>query len=477
MMLRSWDEGVWKWMLFLYNSGTDLNDTIANEGRPLLLTRPVITVGIVDALVGCADSVPLGNRLILVPDVVSLIVRLWVEDLEIPGRPNMVHNELTFVMYHIVNDSQNDSTFSTLVGAVNGAETVMRSATNRFRRLVSSTNSKEMESQLAFIDLLAENPMLRDAMHEVDALSVTLTAIDALTKQSNQIDACRALESCIDIMLLKHLLSGPNVKPLIHSINKGLLRTLYDARVAFGSNEECCEVLAEVIILVIGPSLIFRSVLHAVERAELKTGVFAAYRSAEHEFHEWETLTEVYQDMIQFKHEVDEELVHCGFLNCPTSDVRVKFHRCGRCQYKKYCSKECQQQDWPKHKRQCHKESANEITPVSDREFARDRAEFEVRMNIRSLFERVQKNPALQTTQDLMFQVDFTTLDRNISIGVAPFAPSPHEERRAAIYAKVQSGREAIQSLGLVTGWKELQRSSQPENILFPDKFRKLIIE
>ncbi|KAJ6498945.1 hypothetical protein C8R45DRAFT_980449 [Mycena sanguinolenta] len=477
MMLRLWDEGVWKWMLFLYNSGIDLNDTIANEGRPILLTRPVITVGIVDALVGCADSVPLGNRLILVPDVVSLIVRLWVEDLEIPGRPNMVHNELTFAMYHLVDDSQNDSIFSNLARAVDsGAETIMRSATNHFRRLVSSTNPKEIESQLSFIDLLAENSMFRDAMHEVDAFSVTLSAMDALTKQSHQIHACSALESCIN-MLLKHLLSGTSVKSLIHCINKGLLRTLYDARVAFGSNEDCCEALAEVIILVLGPSLIFRSVLHAVERAEVKNGVFAAYRSTGHDFHEWETLAEVYQDMIQFKHEIDEDLVNCGNLDCPTSDVRVKLHRCGRCQYKKYCSKECQQRDWPEHKRHCRREAANEITPVSDREFARDRAEFEVRMNIRDLLQRVQKNPALQTTQDLMFQVDFTTLDRNISIGVAPFTPSPHEERRAAIYAKVQSGREAIRSLGLVTGWRELQRSSQPGNFLFPDKFRKLIIK
>jgi hypothetical protein len=257
MILHLWDAGVWKWMLFLYNSGVDLNDTIANEGRPLPLTRQIMVVGIVDALVGCADSVPLGKRLILIPDIVSLIGRLWVEDLEIPGRPNMVHKELTFAMYHIMNDSQDGSIFLTLVNAVDGgAETIMQAATTHFRRLVSSTpiDPKDIDSQAYFIDFLAKNPTLRDAMHAVDTLSVTLSAIDVLSKQSAQIRGHGAVESCIDLILLPHLLSGTSVKPLIHSINKGLLRTLYDARVAFRQNEDCCEAIAELIIQIVGKS-------------------------------------------------------------------------------------------------------------------------------------------------------------------------------------------------------------------------------
>jgi hypothetical protein len=257
MMLHSWDAGVWKWMLFLYNAGVDLNISIANEGGPLPLTRQSITVGIMDALVGCADSVPLGKRLIRVPDIVALIAKLWAEDLEIPGRPNVVHKELTFTMYHIMNDALDDYIFSTLVDAVDGgAETIMRAATAHFRRLVSSAPiiSKDIDSQIFFIEFLAKNPMLRDAMHKdtVNTLSIALSAIDALAKQSAQVRGYETVQSCIDVFLLQHLLSGTNVKPLIHSINNGLLRTLYDARVAFRLNEDCCEALAEVIIRVVG---------------------------------------------------------------------------------------------------------------------------------------------------------------------------------------------------------------------------------
>ncbi|KAJ6594251.1 hypothetical protein B0H19DRAFT_1094641 [Mycena capillaripes] len=476
MMLQLWDAGVWKWMLFLYNSGIDLNDTITNEGRPLP-TRQMIAVGIVDALVGCADSVPLGKRLMLIPDIVSLIGRLWVEDLEIPGRSHMIHKELTFAMYHLMNDSRDGSIFSTLVDAVDGgAVTIMQAATNHFRRLISSTplELKDIDSQVYFVDFLVQNSILRDAMHEVDTLSVALAAVDALTKQSTPI-CDTTVASCVDRVLLPHLLSGTSVKPLIHCINKGLLRTLYDARVAFRHNEECCESLADIIIQIISPSLIFRSVLHAVQRSEVKTGFFASYYSARSEFHEWETLHEVYQDMIQFKHGLDEALKPCGFVNCPTNEIdnQVKLQRCGRCQYKRYCSKECQQQDWPNHKPYCQKESAQEITPVSDREFVRERAEFEVRMNMRSLCERIQKNPALQTKQDLMFQVDFTTLDKNISIGLVPGGRPDKPERVAAIYARVQNGREAIRSLGLVSGWEQLKMGAQPGSRLFPEKFEK----
>ncbi|KAJ7045865.1 hypothetical protein C8F04DRAFT_1066463 [Mycena alexandri] len=479
MMLQLWDAGVWKWMIFLYNSGVDLNDTIANEGRPLSLTRQLITVGIVDALVGCADSVTLGKRLILVPDIVSLIGRLWVEDVEIPGRPNMVHKELTFTMYHIMNDdTTNGSIFSTLLDAVDGgAQTIMKAATDHFRRLISSTpvDPKDIDSQVYFIEFLATNSVLGDALHEVETLSVATLAIDALTKQSEQSKAHGAVKSCIELFL-HHLLSGTSVKPLIHAINKGLLRSVYDARVAFHSNEDCCEALAEIIIQVVAPGLIFRSVLHAVERSETKTGFLASYRRARAEFHEWETFDEVYQDMIKFRNTIDEDVKPCGRFACVAdeSDAQVKLQRCGRCQYKMYCSKACQQEDWPNHKRHCRKESALEITPVSDREFARERAEFEVRSDMTSLCQRVKKNPALQTTEGLVFQVDFTTLDRNISIAIVPSERADRPDRTVAIYALVQSGAKKVRSLGLVTGWKELQMSTQPGSLFYPEKFEKL---
>ncbi|KAJ7497628.1 hypothetical protein FB451DRAFT_239393 [Mycena latifolia] len=473
MMLHSWGAGVWKWMLFLYNSGVDLNDTIANEDRPLPMTRQVVAVAIVDALVGCADSVPLGKQLILIPDIVSLIGRLWVENLPIPGRPNMVHTELTFAMYHIMNDdATNGSILSTLIDAIDGgAMKIMQAATNHFRQLLASQpiSTSSIGSQVYFIDFLAKNEKLRDAMHELDTLSVTLRAIDALIAQRPESIAAEAAESCIGLILLPHLLSGPTVKPLIQAINNGLMRSLYGARVAFRRAKGCCDAIADVLIHVVGPSLVFRSVLHSVERAESKTGFFASYHAAGSEFAEWETLDEVYQDMIIFKRDLDETIHPCGRKACPTNedDTPVKLQRCARCQYKRYCSKECQQQDWPDHKRHCTKEDAREITPVSDREFARDLAELEVKMNMGSLRKRIQNNPALKSsTEDLMFQVDFTTLNKNISIGIVPYKKAAAgRERVAAIYAKVKSGREEIRSLGNVTGWDELQTSAQVRNM------------
>ncbi|KAJ7187898.1 hypothetical protein C8R46DRAFT_1053007 [Mycena filopes] len=489
MMLQLWDAGVWKWMVFLYNSGVELNETIANEGRPLALTRQLTTVGIVDALVGCADSEALGKRLIRVPDIVSLIGRLWIEDVEIPGRPNMVHTELTFTMYHIMNDdATNGSIFSTLVDAIDGgALAIMTAATNHFRRIASSAaiDPEAISSQVYFIDFLAKKPVLRDALHEVETLAVGILAIDALSKQSGHVGAHGAVESCIELLFLQHLLSGTNVKPLIQAINKGLLRCIFDARVAFNSNDECCEGLADIIIGVVAPALVFRSVLHAVERSENKSGFFAAYavyRRTSSEFHEWETFDEVYRDMIRFRTGIDEDIKFCGRFACPAdeSDVQVKLQRCGKCQYKRYCSRECQQLDWPDHKRHCRKDSppvdgsniSKEITPVSDKEFARDRAEFEVRMELKSLRERVKKNPLLEMTQDLVFQVDFTTLDKSISIALVPGERPPKPDPVLAIYAMVQSGREKIRSLGLVTGWKELQ--IQPGSLLYPERFEKL---
>ncbi|KAJ6625789.1 hypothetical protein B0H10DRAFT_2430190 [Mycena sp. CBHHK59/15] len=475
MMLQMWSAtGVWKWILFLYNAGQDLNDTIANADRPLPMTRQTITLGIVDVLVGCADSVSLGKQLLLVSDLVSLIGKLWVENLEIPNRPNMVHQELTFTMYHIMNDdTANGAVIATLVGGVDGgAKTIMDAVTEHFRRLSSAVplDAHRIEEQVHFIEFLVKNPMLRDAMHEVDTLSVAIMAIGALANKS--VDSCKTAahevaETCVGLLLF-HLLSGPNVRSLIQAVNDGLLRTLYDARVAFDAHNGCCDAIEEVVLSVIAPSLVFRSVLHAVERSESKTGFFKSYNSTTTEWIEWDTLYEVYQDTIIFRHDTDQlvDSRPCGrkdAIQCPTRSFdTVKLQRCARCQYRRYCSRECQQQDWPEHKRYCLKESEQEITPVSDREFARELAEWEVKIHMGSIRKRIQKNPELKnSTGDLMLQVDFSTLDKNIAIGLAPGHTKPGKSRVAAIYAKVQSGRVAVRSLGLVSDWSELQESAK----------------
>ncbi|KAJ7282886.1 hypothetical protein C8J57DRAFT_1499848 [Mycena rebaudengoi] len=486
LMLQAWSAGVWKWMLFLYNSGIDLNDTVAKQGRPLSrVTRQTVTVGLMDALIGCADSVPLGKRLLLVPDVVALIGKLWVENLQIEGRPaDMVHRELTFVMYHIMNDDKtaNGSVTTTLIDAVDGgAKTIIHATTQHFQRLLSvpeaSLDFKRVKEHIYFVEFLTKTSTLRDAMHEDETLSVAILAVDVLTRTARRIGTTQAhavVEICVGLLLLPHLLSGANVQPLIKAINKGLLRTLYNARLTFRAHNDCCDALTDVILGVVCPSLAFRSVTHAIERAEHKTGFFASYEidKDKHRFEEWDTFFEAFHSTIYFRGENDYVTSSraCGRSECLTnaSEDTIKLQRCARCQYRMYCSRECQQQDWPKYKHMCRKEDDEMITPISDREFVRDLAEWEVKMNMGSLCKRMQKNPALKdATADLMLQVDFTSHERDIAIGLVPNEHTRRVDkpRTVAIYGKVQSGREVLRTLGLVTEWEELREDAKLKNM------------
>ncbi len=54
--------------------------------------------------------------------------------------------------------------------------------------------------------------------------------------------------------------------------------------------------------------------------------------------------------------------------------------------------------------------------------------------------------------------VDFTTMKRYLKIGGIPLS-DPSKEPTGAIYAKVQFGKNVVQSLGAVAAWSELKDS------------------
>jgi MYND finger len=55
----------------------------------------------------------------------------------------------------------------------------------------------------------------------------------------------------------------------------------------------------------------------------------------------------------QKKREYQEKLGKCNNRNCGKSVLDATLMNCGNCQIYKYCSKDCQAQDWPEHKKVC----------------------------------------------------------------------------------------------------------------------------
>ncbi|KAJ7646958.1 hypothetical protein FB45DRAFT_860347 [Roridomyces roridus] len=381
-----------------------------------------------------------GKKLVVVPDIVGLIGRLWTENLALAN--NTVHDELIFIIQCILENRKTDSVLSVLIDAVGGAKTFMEAALDRFRRLssVGQVVVEDIAPQLMFISFLTENLMiLHDVMHEVDVFSATLPAIGSLTQ--------RAEGSII-----------------------GLLQTLYDARIAFLYSEDTKALVKAVEFIlkhVIALSLVFRSVLHAVERSDSVFIDYAEYRSEIDvpALPEWETFYNYYLITFASRNSLDRVFrAGCGLSACAKRDDNGDFKRCGKCQHETYCSKECQQLAW---REQILLRQARQIIrgpllcPVSDREFVRKMAIFEVHQHMKTLWERIQSHPTLAAPNaDLMFQVDFTTVEKDITVAPVDESMDPSQRRgKAFVFGKVKAGREVYMVLAQMTGMFMLKKS------------------
>lgn len=333
MIERIWNDGVWKWMLFFYNGGAPLNDTISGEAKVPAATRQMSTAILTDIICGCADSTRMGKRLATSPLIITMMGKLWAQDLEIPNAPaHLIHSQLTEGIFQIVNDDpvpRNDpkSAFNILLASLDkGANTLMDLATKHLARLVEAKPivADDVQHQVSFIHFLTKDtPIMVDELHAVGTISVAVKVVRALSSkkiEQRETPTHKAAELCIGFLLLAHLLSGPNVSPLTQAVKDGLLKALYDARIKFAAHKGCCSAIGDILINVIGepgrigwpfcsqivcvgPSLAFRSVLHAVEHVENKTEILT--RGAE-DFEDFDELYEEFQNTLSERDEIDE---------------------------------------------------------------------------------------------------------------------------------------------------------------------------
>lgn len=78
---------------------------------------------------------------------------------------------------------------------------------------------------------------------------------------------------------------------------------------------------------------------------------------------EEQRLNKAYEEKIK---SLETPFVGRECLNCWKTEQDIKLYGCARCRIAKYCSTECQKEDWPKHKQVCQIFKESQIIDKKD---------------------------------------------------------------------------------------------------------------
>jgi len=279
LMLDTWKNGAWKWLLFFYNAGSDLNDTIANSDRPkfTLFSKSTCFLTLTLVLKGVTVSTPLCKELLKCHEMLEVMGCLWVDNPSLEPLPlphHFVHEELTVAIQNIeLDDStprEDKSSGQSIVFAAaighKGAKAVMKAATKNLERLIDPSvrrlNAEELHKEAFLLASLGKTPSLCEAMHEVGTLTVVGQAIGALAEakhtRSRIVDerdgvlAHKAVEMLTGLILIEYLYKGDDMSALAEAAKAGLVKHLWMARVEFGKFTGCKTAVNHVIREIIG---------------------------------------------------------------------------------------------------------------------------------------------------------------------------------------------------------------------------------
>ncbi len=344
LVLDTWRNGAWKWVVFFYNGGLDLNDTLANPERPFPFPISICIITVFATLKGATISTALCKEIINCPTALGIIGYMWVDDpkLEQFPDPHTVHEELTVAIQNVSLDEKRPredeaNSHRVIFEAAEqrvGAKAVMKKATAYLERLIAGPvlDASEIHKDAYLLESLAKTPSLCDALHKVGTLAVVGKAVGALAEADknhkvvpNEVKAHKAAEMLIGLVLIDYMLSADDsVVSLVKAVDDDLIKHLWTARWQFARHEGCISAITHLVdqavgtcyhellctrpdFLELGPSLIFRSVLHAAEQSINRSGLLKPLRAlSEEQDSVWYDFYDHYWTLLQYRDDNDE---------------------------------------------------------------------------------------------------------------------------------------------------------------------------